>query len=591
MIDHWSFISGRTLQDYQDLPAAEPFSQEFWLLNETEHGSDAPDRLHGFDLIRTHGARTPELDRDLLVPFFLRYLWEVPYPNYTREAWRLLKTLVSDTEDLAEAARAIVSSHPQGTLRAQVLAWRRDYDVPDYLQSATFEPLLTQLARNDPAPDVRAEALRLITLRSWDYSYRESAAGQTAVALLLAVLRDDPAPNVRAVAFELLADPATSGQTEGAIEQQLMSALQRPDNLSVFAALMARFGRHCLSGLRVSPHRLAAALNALAPYQAHPLFSDMLQPFGWFILGSGQPTGPLSRRWLQATPFADGDVLLAFAKTQFCNQSADMPERALALVTLDKCGQPVSRQAFVDFLLDPAQTHEAHEICTKAYALMRALFVRPVDQAQTPHELLALLVAHSRSRPSVDCRDAAAVGGPFRQALCDQALSQVLRGPELIDQDLRDAFELPPPPVAQALFDAVLHTVQTDPTDISFALYELGIKPTNLDLSKVLDIVRLADHPTVGRTTAARLAQRYANLRDEATLALIEAVLSWTQKRDLLVDLVDELPSLAALTAQPDHRARLVAAVRAAHGRVPVGDTEYDVWVARKTDAWLAATA
>jgi hypothetical protein len=580
MIDHWSFISGHTLEAYQERPEAEPFSEAFWTLNETEHGSDAPDRLHGFDLIRKHVARTPDIDRDLLVPYFLRYLWQVPYPNYIREAWRLLKMLAADTEDLGDAAHAIVSSHPQGSLRAEVLAWRYDYDVPAYLQSAAFEPLLFNLARTDPAPDVRAGALTVLTLKFWDYVFRESVAGQRVVALLRGVLKDDPAASVRALAFEMLADPSTTSPDGEAAEQELIVALQRPDNATVLSGLMASYGRHRLSGLRVNPERVAVAVNAVALNRAHPLFADMLQPFGWFILGTGDLSGALNRFWLTEAPFADGDALMAYVGNTASDPLADVEERALALVALEKFGRPAPRQAFVDFLLDPAQSHVGLNICTKAYASMRGMFTGPVAQAATPHELLVALIAHSRSRPIVDGAD----GGRFRQELCDFAVRQAL-----LIHELREALQLAQQREGQMLLDAVFDAVRTDACDLSFGLYELRVKETALDLANVIKVVQSAKHPSVGRYTAAQLAMRYANLREDDVLSLIEQALAQTNDRVLIVSIVDESPSQADLAEQPAQLARLSAAIAAAHGRVPEAATEHERWISSKTADWLAA--
>lgn len=459
-----------------------------------------------------------------------------------------------------------------------MLAWRRDYGVPAYLESAAFEPVLRQLAHSDPAPDVRAEALKLLTARCWDYEYRDSDAGQTVVTLLLDVLQNDLAPSVRGVAFDLLADPSVSGQAIDASKAALILALQRPDNICVFPGMMASYGRHCLSGLRVSPDRVGAALNALAQHRGHPLFADMVQPLTWFIHGIGDPAGPLCRDWLPAAPFADGDALVAFATSRSVDGSAGIEARALALVALEKFGRPCSRQAFVDFLLDPDQTHVAQMLCTKAYSVMRGLWTGPVQQADAPSALLAALIAHSRSRPMVD----EANGGAYRQALCDYALRQAL----WIDE-LPEDLQVVRAPAAQALLDAVLESVRSDHADLSFALYELGRKPTRLSVAHVRDVIQSANHPRVGRATAARMATRFETLREEAALGLIEAALAHTHDRDLIADVVDELPSQADLGDQPDQLARLIAAVRTAHARVPVGGTEYEIWVASKTGAWL----
>lgn len=230
-IDPWQHVHASTLADYQQRGIAEPFSDLLWLLNETEHGSASPERLHGFAQLIAHPERTPEIDQEFLVPYLLRYMWEVPYAPYTRQAWICLETLIDDAERLRDVAEAILALHPHGDTRAAVVQCRADSCWPQYLCDALFMQRLAQLMHNDAHPAVRSACIEFLALHS-EIGTPDQRQLQV---VLVALLAKDPSDEVRAAAFQALADWENSASE---IHAALTQALRDTRNVRVLPQML-----------------------------------------------------------------------------------------------------------------------------------------------------------------------------------------------------------------------------------------------------------------------------------------------------------------------------------------------------------------
>lgn len=540
MIDYRSLVGDRRLQDLQALEGAEPFSETLWILNETEHGTDAPGRLFAFDDLLSHPARSPEADASLIVPFLVRYLWEVPYPTYTAAAWRTLSRVVEDTADLADLAHDILSGHPHGALRAEILRWDEEYST-DYLSDdSRFAGLIARLLVDDPAPAVRAAAARHLLL---------SGEGALDPAILLDRLRTDSAAEVREVLLdEILSRPASAFP---APEAAIIAALRDPANAPVLPRLLWRFGQGRVAGLETDPDHVAVLMDLIAAGADHPRAADLRRSLNWLILGMGDRPDGAAALWLSGTPYGDGAALTARAMALFADAGAGVADRAHALALLNRLDLAPDPAALVAFLLAPDQTAGALDAAADARRGLQAMLgARPPADAAA---LVGQLMAHLQTRPDRAGDD------PPGDAFAEALLSRALR---LAVQDS----------AGQPLLDVALAAVRDAPRDLSPALYEVDAAASDLDLSGLADIALAATDPYARRFAAAIAARRYDAFRDEADLALLERILSTTREVEVAGDAVRVLPPRADLGDGSDHGDRLAAVLAWVAAADPAGD-------------------
>lgn len=564
-IDPWIHVSGKTLAGYRDRPDAVAFLDALAIIADEEHGADSPDGLHGFRAILDHAARTPDLDRDLLVPYFVRYLWEITFPSYLREAWRSLNELMPDREMLAEVARSVLEQHPSGELRAGILAEHTDRPPARYLTARPMVDLLLGLVGDDPAPQVRRNALALLLPADADEDDQRRA-----VEVFVHALRD-PAAEVRCAAFEQLCllprGWRGSAPDGGAPSAQLIQAIQDPLNTPVLPAMLWAMVR----SLGTGPQQMAAMLNAVSAQRRHPRFADMMRAMDFLFMGAGATDGPVALAWLEQAPFADAAALQACLHATFEARTRPALDRAAALVGLDSMGLPRTDQEIIDFVLEQPQTGASLELLSQAHAFWRRIFTVAFGQARSPVALFAQLI----DRSSALSPDGVARSVKYRSLVCDKALRHALTGGVT-------------PALAAELAASVFDVIRRDAHDLSSALYPLRDTTTELDMSGLQDVVQSACNIYAARYAAQVLARRFAKFRDERLLRSIEGILTDCRDLALAAELVGGLPPRSQWADQPLVLARLTAAVSAAM-QMPAGETPgYDQWRRERINGWLS---
>ena len=567
-IDPWAHVSGLTLADYEKRPEAQPFSDEFWVVNETEHGSGGPERLHGFTAFLSHPGRNEEVDRTLLVPYFLRYLWEVDYPLYTREAWRLLARLVPDPALLVDVARTVLERHSHSELRAAILEPQDDH-APQYLETPEFVALLLRHAGKDPSPAVRRAALQAIVI----VLYSKPLDG---LAEAVAAALDDTAFEVRAAAVSIIGmlwDRFETSIGTTMLRSHVCAVLEDADNApvlhSMLGALTGRF-----QGDRVDADLIASALNGLAAQRSDPMFADMQHSLAWFLIPAGRSDGVVARAWLKRAPFDDGAALVAYLEDEFRNVAAPAAERAMALAGLAKLGRQPNAGIVLEFLLREPQDGDSLDAVRYCYQFWRRVFdidsVSAPDRAERLRRLMARShrLAPDHVRRSLD----------YRKTVCESAVQYaVSKGPDRGE--------------AQQLIDAVFEFVAADDSAVADALWALEHAETALDLSGLRVLVESAQDPYTARRVAEVMAQRYAEQFSVTMLADIERILAANPGPALVADLVSKLPMPSELASRPDQLARLHAAVEHAAeraGRIAAeSDLDYDRWMAQRIRDWF----
>lgn len=539
-----------TLDELTSLDIAAHFSDTFWALNETEHGTDAPDRLGAFGELLAHPDRTPELDRQLLMPFLVRYVWEVAYPTYTAAAWHHLCRMVNNDDGgelmgLTELALDILDEHPHGALRAEVLRWDCDHlwSWCEHLWQAPGLPQrLARLLTDDPAPAVRMAVIRGLGLMN--PTPREQVG--VSLELLLERLQHDPAAEVRETLFEYLSQSFKTGEASSQVEASLLAALSVSGNQAVLPTMLRDFAREYLSGLLGKPDRVAALFNILSANADSPRWSDMRQALGSLEPGMGHRDSEAAALWLSHAPYASGEALVQCAQALFDDPVGDLAQRAHALSLLSRLGQPVDAAVIEAFLLAPAQTAAALDDAAGAHRLIDALLGWP----RAPGGRLDLyrrLMAHLRSRP--DLGGDADHGQQYAKRITDRCVRLTLLGAG-----------------SQPLLDELIATVRDWPFDIGFALYDLGRADTDLDLQGLLDLA-LRGRCHGARCFAAGLLAKRLDLADARALALLLELLRTSREVDVASEAFSELPKRHALDA--DWAARLTQAVVWVHDIQP----------------------
>lgn len=528
MLRYDDLVGDRTLADLADLPGADAFSEVFWTLNETEHGTEAPDRLVGFRELLAHPGRTPALDRDLLLPWLVRYLWEVDFEAYTAAAWRTLRGLVDDEEDLAELAVDVLTHHPHGALRAEVIT-PGDAPPPTWLEE---DPRITEraahLARHDPSPRVRRAAFALDPfLGRWE------EPGPILTAHGAHALAEDPCPTVRLAAFEALASARQVDRA--ATDAALLAALRHPANRPVPPRMLAAFGRARFSGRGYDPDLVAAVFDRIAEARGTPRYADVRRPLAWVLVGLDAEDGAFERIWRPAGPYGDGATLIARARGLWEDASAPVADRTHALTLLDHLAQPLHDDTVIAFLLDEAHTAASLDVAADAWFVLERI-ASVADPARLG--VLAALLEHGRTRAdAVDGRGAA-----FRRRVIDRAVRAGLRLP---------------PTLGQPLIDLAVEAVVVDPTDVSFALYDLWRTPRPVAVVPgLLRAAREAADPHARRGAADFLARRAVEHDEPTAWAALARLLAETRTPSLVAQALGALRQVS-----PEARAALADAL------------------------------
>jgi len=538
-VDMSQWVAQFTLDELQRLACAEPLSEILWTLNETEHGTDAPDRLHAFGELLAHPARTPDLDRLLLMPYLVRYVWEVPHSAYTAAAWHHLCLMVDDSDwaSLTPLALDILDQHPHGALRAEVLRWDAD-DLCHWCEHLWRQPGLVgraaRLLSEDPAPAVRAAAVTGLFLM--DPKPRD----QTGVGLahLLDRLRCDPAAEVRGVLFDGICAGRGVVPMSDTVDAALIAALQDAGNRSVLPAMLFCYASTRLARPVSEPDTAAVVLNAIAAHTNSPRGADLRKALGFLEPAMGKRDAEAATVWLSRAPFANGEALVQCARGMFESPQLALAHRAHALTLLSRLGQPVEPHAMEGFLLAPAQTAALLDLTVGAYRLFSALLAAQ-QWPDGPVNLYRRLTTHVRSRPDVGGE--AKHGDAYAQAITEQTLRLALAGCG-----------------SQRLLDEVVCTVRDWSGDLSAALYDLGRSDTELVLDGLLDLALHAHNPGV-RAGGAGLLGRRVGLPDAKALAMLLQLLHTRHDAELASEAFHQLPERHELNA--DWSARLTAAV------------------------------
>ncbi len=565
LIHSWQHVRAATLADYQEQSAAEPFSELLWLLNETEHGSASPERLHGFAQLLAHPERTPELDEEFLIPYLLRYIWEVPYAAYTRQAWLSLETIVDDAERLQAVAEAVLEHHPHGEVRAAVVQCRPDSRWPAYLRSPPMIQHLTHLMQHDAHPAVRIACIEWLT-----HASEVGTADQQRLQSLLLAQLDDPSDEVRAAAFEALAYWEASAVE---IHAALTQALRRADNARLLPQMLTAICSRWLGAAHLSG--CAAVLDALATQRQHPLFDDLCSRLPWLLASSDDPSSPILTHWLARAPFGSGAALQEYLRSH-TTDSADATLHAAALAVLHKYAYVPDLHLILHFLLHTPQTGASLAFASQVYAFWDRVFTRAntsIEAAQRHFEQL-----HAVSMAVSDI-DELRRSERFRHILYSRALAYCL-SPSL------------PQAAAQQLMDTVFLAIGQDPAVGASPFYPLAenldadAPAASRDWSVLAHLIDTVPDRYLARYAATSLTRRFAQLGDESILRLIETWLAPDVDLAFASEVVSELPQRNDPVLNAQHQARLVACLKQARERKFTGD-DPDAWLLTRLNSWL----
>ncbi|MFV0475512.1 MAG: hypothetical protein ACK5MQ_15080 [Pikeienuella sp.] len=424
---------------------ADPYYAGMQILDDQEHGWDAPDRLYAFaDLLKAEG-RTEETDRQILLPWLVRYLWVTDFPNYTQGAWRVLSDLHLEDEFMKVAAMDVLTRHPHGLARAAVIEATENYQP--WLEEPAFLALLKRLAFEDPHPDVRRNAIQHLN------SARSLTKGEAEAAM-----KTDPAAEVRAVLAQVLANAFLINKEwdDARTEAALREALFAPENDSVADEILRAYLH---SGtIKSDPQRLSQGLNWLAAHRDHPFRSIIETRFDWQMDVEALPL------FLSGAPYADGEALGLWLRELFADRGRPLANRSHALNQLARLPKdPLAPQDVADFFFDPG--HDAaslaplFDISIGSDALRRIFATWPasmVSQAPTQVELVGKLLAFlNESGPDGKTRgDSDTQVGMLREAI------RLLR----IAQD---------GPEKAALVESLLIHAQQSPMDLIYGVSDL----------------------------------------------------------------------------------------------------------------------
>jgi hypothetical protein len=561
-MDYLTVVGPRNLAALEWEFRDNPFGDTLWILNETEHGSNGPERLFAFaDLLRNPG-RTAEIDAQFLVPWLVRYMWEVPHPRYTAAAWPVLMEVAGQDADLVGLAVEILTQHPHGSLRAAVLEPTDDY-TPAHLDAPELIALLPDLIAHDPDPDVRLAAIKHAS-----YLGYFDPKVLNLFALFHASAENDPSPHVRGQALALLWELRDGAEWDRGF---LVAQLMRADNRSVLPVIMPGVLRTVGYGKPADAELIAAAFNVLARERVNPRYDDIVNGLGWATLALSRDGRPGMERWLGAAPFADGTALLAFLQGQFENPDISAEDRVLAVTVLHRLGKMPPAQAILDLLLaddtGPLAMSLAGEVGWPLMPLMRA-------KTATGETGLAVLQALYTN---------ALRGGP------DEVSQMSIFRKRIVEMVVKRAISLARSGSAADL-DTAFDWILTDPDDQSFALYDLRNTDAILDQSRLADVALNAANSFAQAGVAETIAIRYQTLGDAAMLPLLERVLSETQSANVLGSIARELPPRSTLaTDRPADEKRLVAAMVAGLDRTKA-DEDYS-YMRDAANNWLGQSA
>jgi hypothetical protein len=570
LIDPWVHVHGHSLQTYKDLPMADAFSDVLWQLDETEHGCASGERLGAFTELLAHVDRTPELDEQLFIPFLIRYLWEVPYPLYTCQAWHTLELMVGKVERLRAVAHSILEHHPHGDLRAAVLQMRSNHVLPQYLLDKNGTALIVRQLQADQHPTVRAACAD--TLGSVLDLADKSAA--PALKALTAALTD-ACEEVRCAAFSAL---AMYEHAHPDIHAAMTAAVRAAANTRVLPRMLDAVASSWMGCANLSG--LAAILDALAAQRQHVLWGDLCKRLAWLLRQGADPAGPVLKDWLPCAPFGDGENLEKFLLVE---RDAGRPEsRAAAWAVLRKIHPTQGVGDVYQFLLNTPQTPQSLAYAAQIYAFWNSAFTRVhlncANARQRFEQLHALSVAVSQA--SADPEDAFKQTEPWRNILYSRALAYSL-------------FPGVDAPAAQNLMDAVLLAIAADPGVGANPFYPLSENleeqhaVAKRDWRVLAQLIQTVPDRYLAQSAAQELTKRYAACVDPAILSIIESWFTPDQDLSFAAEVVGELPARLADDLPAAHRKRLELAVQRIASRTLGEDEAHDEWLIQRVRAWL----
>ena len=566
LIDPWHHVHAATLSDYQERSVAEPFSELLWLLNETEHGSASPERLHGFTQLLAHSARTAEINEEFLAPYLLRYLWEVPYALYTRQAWISLEAVIDDAERLRDVAEAILTHHPHGDVRAAVVQCRADSRWPEYLNGSLFTQRLAYLMQHDAHPAVRAACIEYFAL----HSEIGTPEQQQLRATMIVLLTHDASDEVRAAAFQALADWENSASE---IHAALTQALRSASNTRVLPQMLNAVSSSWLGSANLSG--CAAVFDALAVQHKHPLFKDLCSRLPWLLASGDDPDSPILTHWLPKAPFGSGQAFQAFLRSQ-ATGADDAKLAAAAMAVLHKYGPVPDLKEMLHFLLNTPQTGASLAFASQIYTFWNHLFTRVhtnITKAQSHFEQL-----HAMSMAVGDIEQLRR-SNRFRNILYSRALAYSL-SPSL------------PQAAAQQLMDTIFTAIGQDPAVGASPFYPLAenldadAPAASRDWRVLAHLIDTLPDRYLAQYAATALTRRFAQIGDESILRLIEAWLAPDVDLAFAIEVVSELPPRNDPLLSAQHQARLVACLQRASER-KLTDDDPDAWLLTRLNSWL----
>lgn len=550
-----------TLSEIIDLDTDDAFDDALRMLHDEEHESDDPKHLRLFAELVAHEARTPALDDAIVVPFLVRFVWEKPFPNYTLGAWRALFEIVDDHDSLEDVAWEILSYHPHGELRAEVLT-AHSGRYPDYLESERFLALATKLRTEDASPRVRVNAIELLDLLG-------SAPVDSEAEVLMRLSVNDPATEVRCCAFQVLSRLRLEQSLSARRRLAQEAALRDPNNRYVVHTMLSAYLR--TGNLYTDVDRAAFGISFIARERTHPFYREMIGIIGWQIPDGAGMTGPVALFWLDDAPFESGAALAQHWLKTFEDPTVPIDKRSHALVCLTTADPRRIRgleKVALAFYFDEHHTPDSLVDFTSARALMRVFFLFP--KFPGVHDKTRVELSREMLARACDFESDRDVSAAYcaRRYLVERIVEAALH--------LREA-----DPEREELLSLAFVAVRDDANDISFALYDIRNADTHIDMTPLCKWLAATEDRDRAYGIAEHAAVRYAKTFDRSALDVCLTALTCAKWPSVIPGILNALPSYDDLEHDAQGRTLLAEALAAFPSQM------LDEWIAEDVQRWL----
>ncbi|MEM6255489.1 MAG: hypothetical protein AAF821_21450 [Cyanobacteria bacterium P01_D01_bin.156] len=558
MTDYHTLIQG-DLFDIMESEVGSPFYETMQILHDEEHETNSPDRLPFFQDLLKNEARTAELDRSVLAPWLLVYIWQkTELPNYTREAWRTLIRLDNEDELIIEAAIDILQHHPHGALRAEVLQW--DDSWRPHWEDEVVIALSSQLAFEDPHPEVRINAIQHYRIDGT--SRDDDRWGQR----MLDAMQNDLAPEVRAAIVRELSFTSRDVVGGQLLLETVKDALIHEQDGFVACKLLSllvskgRFKFQLETAVTVMNY-LKSAQEKRFPRQRQSILNRLRN---------------YHANWLEIAPFENINEFQDYLIAHFKPGTTSLEERVVNYRTLMQTLRPPvpTLEDLVDLFFDPHHTTDTigllvDDLGDVGFKALFASSTSLVPLAQTRVELMGRMISHLKT---TDADGNLLAGVEPMKNLLSYGIKVAMKGS----------------PDADALWSLIYTTIAEGPEDWTWALSELKWRAGQFELAPLVALVGTASNASAARGATELLMALFGREPGgERAAAVAQAWTLFAERTDLwdhlVYDVAYRMPERAAFANYPQALGQIEQAMRVAQTKFGPNDSSYST-----IDAWLA---